>query len=205
MVSEIRIYFEGGGNSRLLWRTLRRGFGQFLDPLRRLAQDRRIGWHLIPCGSRNETFKEFMIGLRTHPESFNVLLVDSEREVALPCWKHLERWDRFAPPGIPEERCHFMVQTVEAWLVADPETLEKFYGKGFRRNVLPSQPDVEAIPKNDVLAALDRATSPTQKGKYKKIEHCAELLQRLDSSRVRSRARHCDLLFRTLEAMITAK
>lgn len=205
MVSEIRIYFEGGGNSRLLWRTLRRGFGQFLDPLRRLAQDRRIGWHLIPCGSRNETLKEFMIGLRTHPESFNVLLVDSEHEVSLSRWKHLQKWDRFAPPGVPEDRCHFMVQTVESWLVADPEALEKFYGQGFRRNMLPSQPDVEAVPKNDVLAALDRATSPAKKGKYKKIEHCAELLERLDSSRVRSRARHCDLLFRTLEAKITAE
>lgn len=205
MVREIRIYFEGGGNSRLLWRTLRRGFGQFLDPLRRLAQDRRIGWHLIPCGSRNETFKEFMIGLRTHPESFNVLLVDSEREVTLSRWQHLQKWDRFAPPGLPEDRCHFMVQTVEAWLVADPEALAEFYGQGFLRNALPSQPNVEAIPKDQLLAALDHATRPTKKGKYKKIEHCAELLQRLNPSRVRSRARHCDLLFTTLEAKITAE
>jgi hypothetical protein len=203
MVSEIRIYFEGGGDSRLLWHTLRKGFGEFLDPLRRLARDRRIGWSLIPCGPRPETFKEFMIGLRTHPDSFNVLLVDSEREVSLSPWKHLEKWDKFSPPGVPEDRYHFMVQTVEAWLIADPETLAKFYGQDFRRKLLPPQPDVETIPKNDVLAALERATHPTKKGKYKKIEHCAELLQRLDSSRVRSRARHCDLLFRTLEEKIT--
>lgn len=159
---------------------------------------------MIPCGSRNSTFEEFTIALRTYPESFNVLLVDSEREVSLPRLKHLRYWDKFEPRGLPEAHCHLMVQTVEAWLVADPETLAEFYGQGFLRNALPSQSDVEAIPKAQLLAALDHATRPTRKGKYKKIEHCAELLKRIDPARVRSRARHCDLLFTTLESKITA-
>jgi hypothetical protein len=61
---------------------------------------------------------------------------------------------------------------------------------------------VEAVAKEDLIRALDRATARTQKGRYHKISHCAELLGLLDRNRVRARARHCDLLFTTLEARI---
>jgi Domain of unknown function (DUF4276) len=96
-----------------------------------------------------------------------------------------------------------MVCTVEAWLAADPEALAAYYGQGFRRNALPAQADVETVEKDALMSALNRATERTQKGRYRKIEHCSDLLKRLDSARVRSRARHCDLLFKTLEAHIT--
>ncbi len=95
-----------------------------------------------------------------------------------------------------------MVQTVEAWLVADPETLTRFYGQGFLRGLLPKRQDVEEIAKADLNRALDRATARTQKGRYHKILHCSILLGLLDPNRVRARARHCDLLFTTLEARI---
>ena len=96
-----------------------------------------------------------------------------------------------------------MVQTVEAWLVADPEALAGYYGQRFRRNALPKRDDVEAIPKDQLYGSLERATAETQKGSYHKIRHCADLLGLLNRDRVRQRARHCDLLFRTLEARIT--
>jgi hypothetical protein len=95
-----------------------------------------------------------------------------------------------------------MVCTIEAWLVADPETLAGYYGQGFRRNVLPKREDIEAVPKEQLYESLDRATAGTQKGRYAKIRHCADLLGRLNRDRVRQRAAHCDLLFRTLEAQL---
>jgi hypothetical protein len=95
-----------------------------------------------------------------------------------------------------------MVQTVEAWLIADPDTLAEFYGQGFLRGALPKRQDVEAIAKADLVRTLDRATVRTQKGCYHKISHCADLLGLLDPNRVRARARHCNLLFTTLEARI---
>ena len=95
-----------------------------------------------------------------------------------------------------------MVQTVEAWLVADPEALVDYYGKGFHRNALPKRDDVEAVPKDQLFQSLNRATAKTQKGQYAKIRHCADLLALLNPDRVRKRARHCDLLFTTLEARI---
>jgi Domain of unknown function (DUF4276) len=95
-----------------------------------------------------------------------------------------------------------MVQMVEAWLIADPDTLSDYYGQGFRRNALSRRQDVEAVPKVQLARSLDRATTGTRKGKYAKIRHCADLLGLLNRDRVRRRARHCDLLFTSLEARI---
>ena len=95
-----------------------------------------------------------------------------------------------------------MVQTVEAWLVADPDALAGYYGQGFRRSALPRNHDIEAVSKDQLSQSLERAAAETQKGRYAKIRHCADLLGRLDPSRVRQRASHCDLLFQTLEDRI---
>jgi hypothetical protein len=95
-----------------------------------------------------------------------------------------------------------MVQTVEAWLIADADALAGFYGQGFQRSALPRRQNVEAIPKDDLASSLERATEHTQKGCYHKIRHCSDLLGRLNRELVRSRAHHCDLLFNTLEARI---
>ena len=152
MVTEIRIYVEGGGNDRFTWRKIREGFGEFLGPLRELARSRHIGWHVIPCGSRSETIKDCMIGSRRNPGAFNVLLVDSESQVVLPRREHLRQQDGWDVSSLNEDQCHFMAQTVEAWLIADPETLANYYGQGFQRTALPkhtgrrSRPQRAALP-----------------------------------------------------------
>ena len=200
---EIRIYVEGGGQSNTTRRQIRIGFNEFLSPILTFARSRQMNWEVVPCGSRESAFKAFRLGLRTHPHAFNVLLVDSEDKVTQPRWEHLRRQDHWQIPDLPEEHCHFMVCTIEAWLVADPDALATFYGKNFNLKALPTQPDVEAVDKEALMFALNRATERTQKGPYHKIDHCSELLKRLDPNRVRARARHCDLLFKTLEARIT--
>jgi Domain of unknown function (DUF4276) len=202
MVTEIRIYVEGGGQDNSSKRFIREGFNGFLGSVRDLARKQEVRWEIIPCGSRTVTFERFKTGLKTHPRAFNILLVDSESKVIHLPWEHLKRQDRWQVPDLPEEHCHFMVCTVEAWLAADPEALAAYYGQGFRRNALPAKADVETVEKETLMSALNRATERTQKGRYRKIEHCSELLKRLDPDRVRARARHCDLLFKSLEARI---
>lgn len=96
-----------------------------------------------------------------------------------------------------------MVQTVEAWLVADPEVLETFYGQGFQGSALPRRANVEEIGKDELLAAFDRAVRGTRKGSYHKISHCAGLLGRVRPERVRPRAPHCERLFASLEQLLT--
>jgi Domain of unknown function (DUF4276) len=190
VVKEVRIYIEGGG-SGLGSRAIREGFSRFFA-------DRRV--HVVVCGSRSQAFEDFKLALRKEPDAVNLLLVDSERSVSAEPWQHLRNCDHWEKPsGATEDHCHLMVQTVESWLVADPEALAIFYGQGFRRNALPARADVEAVPKAEVKKALDHATSPTQKGKYHKITHCSKLLAQIDKGKVRRRAKHCDRLLTTLE------
>ena len=94
-----------------------------------------------------------------------------------------------------------MVQTVESWLIADPEMLAEYYGKDFRENALPKRKDVEAVDKDKVLASLKRATERTSKGKYHKTQHTPDLLERIRPEVVRQRAKHCDRLFTSLEEL----
>ena len=203
MVREIRIYVEGGGDRSDTKAAIREGFNGFLHPLRELAQQRGIRWSLIACGPRRNAFESFKIALDQHPEAFNVLLVDSESRVSRSPWEHLRNEDGWSVAGLSESQCHLMVHVVEAWLVADPVTLAAFYGQGFLQNALPRRPHVEEIDKEQLFRSLERATRQSRKGEYHKIRHCSLLLKLLVQERVRSRARHCDLLFRTLEAKIT--
>ena len=204
-MSAIWIYVEGGGDSQETRRAIRLGFSRFLDPLCQLARQRRLDWNVVACGPRRAAFRAFQIALRRQPDAFNVLFVDSEAPVVGPPWDHLGRGpDGWQNPGCSDDHCHLIVQAVEAWLVADPDALARYYGQGFRGNVLPRRKDVEAIPKAELIPALEQATRETSKGRYHKIRHCSKLLERLDPARVRSRASHCDRLFTTLEAKLRA-
>jgi uncharacterized protein DUF4276 len=205
MVREIRIYVEGGGDRSDTKAAIRDGFNGFLRPLRDLAQQRGIRWALVVCGTRRKAFESFKIAIGQYPDALNVLLVDSESRVSRPPWEHLRNEDGWDVAGFSDSQCHLMVHTVEAWLVADPTALAEFYGQGFLQKALPKRADVEEIDKDTLSRSLDRATRKSRKGPYHKIWHCSDLLKRLMQERVRARARHCDLLFATLEAKITAE
>lgn len=199
----IRIYVEGGGDTRHGKRVLGEGFRTFFEPLRERARTHRIGWDVILCGSRNGAFDDFRTALAMHPESLNLLLVDAEGPVTGLPWDHLKHrdgWD--IPKDIDDNRCHLMVQFVESWLVCDPEALAAYYGQDFNENALPRQSDIEGVPKSSVEEGLERATGRTQKGRYRKIRHCAELLKRISQEKVRARAKYCDRLFKMVEVLI---
>lgn len=201
MVSEIRIYVEGGGMGGESKARFREGFGHFLAEIVEVVRAKRIRWSIVASGSRREAYKDFLTALETHPDAFNVLLVDSEGPVDTVPPKHLEARDGWDLSGIDDERCQLMVQMMEAWLVADPEALRGFYGHDFNLGAMPKNPDVEAVDKKTIAASLDAATKNTTKGRYHKIRHGPQLLAKLDAGTVRKRARHCDRLF----AMLTEK
>ena len=201
-MSGLRIYIEGGGDGRRQKRALRTGFQVFLGSLRDAARARRVRWDVILCGGRQAAFEDYCTAFRTHPDSVNILLVDAESSVENTPWRHLDARDGWKDPGVGDACCHLMVQTVEAWLIADPDVLEDYYGRDFLRGSLPRTADVEAIPKSDLLRSLEAASRPTQKGKYAKLRHCADLLARVSPDKVRNRARHCDRLFSEVKERI---
>lgn len=208
MVTEVHIYLEGGGDYKDTKRAMRIGFGEFLEELKDLARERSINWHITACGSRNNTFNDFLTALGTHPDAFNVLLVDSEGLVRKgdDKWEHLFRTEngwRDRNPGIGDEHCHLMVQMMEAWLLSDPDALREFYGPEFNENPIPRDGNIEHVDKERLDSALKEATRKTSKGEYHKIRHGAKLLAKIDPDKVRHRALHCDRLFLTLTAKLS--
>jgi hypothetical protein len=153
---------------------VRLGFGAFLGELRDAARRGNLEWDIITCGSRGSAFDDFRTACRTHPDCFNVLLVDSEGPVSAGPREHLHARDGWAL-DVSGEHCHMMVQAMEAWIIADVEALRAFYGQGFQQSAIPSTQNVERIDKEKLLGAMTVASRQTQKGPYHKIHHGAKL------------------------------
>ena len=195
---EIRIYVEGGGDSTDSKAEIRRGLSIFLKDLVSQARSQRIRWNISACGSRQSAYDDFNLAQRTHPDAFNVLLVDSEGPVSSPPWQHLSTRDNWGTNSLLDDRYHLMVQVMEAWFIADIENLRIFYGSDLNINSIPRRKDVEQIDKMSLFNALVAATRRTQKGEYQKIRHGAKLLGLINPTLVRQAAPHCDRLFQTL-------
>lgn len=195
MVNAIRIFIEGDPS-------LYNGFGAFFQGTRARARAKRIGWSLFLSGTRNYAFADFMGGIRRYPDDFNLLLVDSEGPVTTAPREHLRNREGWDCKGIDDGRIHLMVQTMEAWFVADPDALRRFYKQGFHARALPKRADVEAIDKATLETALANATRKTSKKSYHKTHHAPKLLEGLDVVKVRAAAPHCDKLFQTRERFI---
>jgi hypothetical protein len=87
---------------------------------------------------------------------------------------------------------------MEAWFLADQETLPTYYGQKFLRKSLPHQTDIELIEKNKVFEALRHASKHTQKGSYHKTKHGFDLLELISPALVRRASRHAENLFTVL-------
>ena len=203
MVKEIRIYIEGGGEGKNTKALLRQGFSSFFKELVQVARSKQINWDITVCGSRNKAFRDFKNALADHPNAFIILLVDSEAPVKQPPWEHLKLRDNWDSPGVDDTHCYLMVQAMEAWFMADIDTLKNFYEQGFKENTIPKNTNVEMIEKDVLERKLKEATRDTKsKGEYKKIQHASKLLEMLDVDKVRKASSECERLFTTLTELM---
>ncbi|MCT7993469.1 DUF4276 family protein [Laspinema olomoucense] len=202
MVTEIRLYIEGGGNTKNTKALLRSGFSQFFQGFIKKARDRKIRWNITVCGSRNDTYRDFTNALIDYPDACNILLVDSEGPVTQTPWQHLKSTDNWDSLGVSDRQCHLMVQAMEAWFIADIEALSKFYGQKFQANSLRKSTNIEKIPKDTLEPSLKAATRHTQKGEYKKIEHGCKLLALIDIQKVCQASKHCQTLFEEIDKLL---
>jgi hypothetical protein len=206
LVSEIRLYVEGGSEDAEVKARLRQGFSIFLNPIRELARKRRIRWRLIVCGSRTASLEAFQNDLPEYPDAFLALLVDAERPVAVieQPWHHLQQspdaWDR--PVGAEDRHGHLMVQATEAWFLADREMLKKYFGKGYNEKALPKNKNIEQVPKNALFTALKKAGQKTAKRGYDKTRDAPRILEFVRLAIVRRNARACNRLAQILETEI---
>lgn len=192
MVKEIRIYIEGDP-------ALRQGFRAFFQPLYNLAETKKIKIESPRlCGSRDEAYKAFKTALKTYPDAFIVLLVDSEGPVDTTPWQHLKKLENWQPLGTDDTHCYLMVQTMESWFIADKLALRQYYGQKFQESAIPNTRNVEEIDKERLESALQAATRNTSKGEYHKTRHASQLLALLNISTVRQASPNCNRLFTTL-------
>ena len=189
---------------------MRRGFHAFFAELFEAGKKRNMRVVFSLHGGRRQAYERFVYELAARPDDYHVLLVDSESPVAdgMVCWQHVQNrpddhWAR--PGGSNEDQCQLMAQAVEAWLFADSRALQGYYKQCFLANALPATTNVEDVPKDQHIAALQAATRHTQKKRYHKYDHLPELLMLIDPSRVRERAPHCDLIFRSLSSRIASE
>lgn len=143
-------------------------------------------------GGRNQTYKAFRTALQTREDDEVVLLlIDSEEPVGhgMKGWEHIgsRQGDELRQPdGASEEHLFLMVCTMETWLVSDSKCLASFFGHGFNEASLKEWPDLEAVPKSTIIAALQRATSACSK-QYEKGRTSFEILEKTDPSVVKKK------------------
>lgn len=163
----------------------------FLNDQKQAARERGWRWKLVAAGPRDKAFEGFRYATRHRTADLVVLLVDAEAPVQHTPRDHLRNRDGWDLRLAEEESIHLMVQTMEAWIVADPEALATYYGQGFQWNALPDALDLESVPKAQIERGLKAATTRTRKGAYHKIRHATELLAKIDPARVQDRCPGC--------------
>lgn len=215
MVGKKRIvlYVEGGGDSDSLHVECRRAFSSFLEKAGLAGKMPRI----VACGSRDDAYDKFKTACcRSTSGCIPLLLVDSEESVSdeysagTDCrkwrpWEHLkarDNWDR--PENASDEQCNLMVECMENWLIADVESLRKYYGHDFNGNKISARAgnDVEGIHKSEVYSLLDEATRNTkQKGRYSKGGHSFEILALIDSNLVIAKSKWAERFVKYLRSL----
>lgn len=184
-----RIYAEGGGEGQLLDTLFRQGWSAFF---RSAGLEGRMP-SVIRCGSRESAFDDFRTAVRNpRPGVLPLLLVDSEAAVdpRQSAWEHLKAldgWDR--PQGVADDQAFLMVQVMETWFFADRDLLRRFFGSALREKHLRAWPDLEAVPKATVLAALEAATAACGP-RYAKGRISFDLLAGLDARVVEGACPH---------------
>jgi hypothetical protein len=196
----MKLYVEGGGDSKSLRTACRRGFRRFLEKAGLTGMMPRI----VACGGRQSAYENFTVA-HEQPDDVSYLLVDAEGPVHKENpWEHLEKRDHWVrPPGATDAQCHLMVQAMESWFLADPETLLVFYGQHFNENAIPANQQIERVSKADVFRGLERATRHTKKGPYKKGSHSFEILAALNPDRVENVSPHAKRFLASLRGQDT--
>jgi len=181
MVTKLRIYFEGDDG-------LRSGFRQFLSEIAAVTRSKRCHFDLIATdGTPVEDFRD---ALKTHGDAWNVLLLDREDQQEFQLRKK-------SLEGCDSESIFWMVQIMESWFLADLDALKAVF-KGLNEAAVRGNPNVEEIPKADVLERMDKAAN----GEYHKVKHGVKLLGLIAPEKVRKAAPTCDRMFRLILARL---
>lgn len=89
---------------------------------------------------------------------------------------------------------------MEAWILADEDAVRTYFVGKIPENALPKRRDLEAVTKQDLDRALQRAAEASAKKRYQKGRDSFRLLESLDPVRVRGRCPWAARFFEELAA-----
>ena len=191
-----QLYVEGGGNGIQQTRC-RKAFQAFFEKAGLQGRLPRV----FASGSRNSAYEDFCTALADEKVDFAILLVDSEEVVDpnVASWSYLRQagWDKLT--AAHDDQVHLMVQCIEAWFLADPKSLENYFGRNFSADDLPKEGNVEVISKKDLLDGIKSATQKTRNNKtYHKGNDSFKILQMLSPNLVCEASPHAKRLIDVL-------
>jgi hypothetical protein len=194
----VRIFIEGGGiASDEVFTEGWRKFFVAAGPLGRMPR-------VVRGEGREQTFDKFKTALqRRRPNELPILLVDSEGPVVpeRSAWEHLHNQDNWDQPiGAVIGSAYLMVQVMETWFLADREALRRFFGPSLNENHFSQWPDLEAVPKDTVLNAMEMSTANCQRP-YSKGKVSFELLGQIDPDIVATACPHAGQLLDYLRSL----
>ncbi len=194
----VRIFIEGGGIASD--EVFTEGWRRFFVAAGLTGRMPRV----VRGEGREQTFDKFKTALqRRRPDEIPILLVDSEERVASgqSAWEHLRGQDNWnQPPGADDDRAYLMVQVMETWFLADQEALRHFFGPSLNENHFRQWPNLEALSRDTVYRALERATRDCQK-QYLKGKISFQLLGQIDPERVAAACPHARALLDYLRGL----
>lgn len=169
-----KLFVEGGGDSESLHTECRKGFRTFLERAGLKGKMPRI----VSCGGRRQAVDKFLHSINMGEDAF--LLIDSEGKVSkeLISTEFLsQEFKEFEGKQDLSDKCHLMVECMEAWFLADTEALGKYFNPGFDQNKLPKHQSIESISKENLYKSLKECTKLTKtKGEYSKGQHSFKIL-----------------------------
>lgn len=177
---KVRIYVEGGGDSKLQHLQCREAFSKLINKSGFAGRMPTI----VAGGGRNSAYDMFKTAVATaEPNVLPMLLVDSEEPVTkFSTWEHLaeqDQWQR--PDAATDDQAHLMATCMETWVVADRAAPRRVFGSALQEGALLPLVDLELRSRVDVQAALEQATRHCGRDRaYRKGRRSFQVLQELD-------------------------
>ena len=156
----VKIYIEGGGDSKLLQIQCRAGFRKLIEKAGFTGRMPTT----IACGSRGSAYEDFKSAVATGgQDEYIILLVDSEDVInnsdydpdSNTAWNHLKTRDGWARPrGVVADQAQLMVTCMETWIMADRAAMSAIFGAKLHMNALFPNDNLETRPRIEVQEKL---------------------------------------------------
>ncbi|MHB1156605.1 MAG: DUF4276 family protein [Phycisphaerales bacterium] len=174
----VRIYIEGGGDSKEQGIRLQRAFTKLFERMDFQGRMPSPRWG----GGRDQTFDKFKTAHQVYnAQNFVAMLLDSEDPVSdiEATWEHLKKrdnWDK--PANAKNEQVLFMVTCMESWIITDQTTLQSHY-RNLQISALPPLANMETRNRHDIQNALVHATRDCS-NKYSKGKRSFDVVAKLN-------------------------